>query len=73
MRAASQNMTGGDYEHADDTILQAEKTANTLFGKEIVCLRIRYDDFVYKSILPSEMTDDEKEIFTKILNNIKNR
>ena len=31
VRAASQNMTGGDYEDADATIRQAEKTASHLF------------------------------------------
>lgn len=33
VRAASNQMTGGDYEDPEDVIVQAEKTANRLFSR----------------------------------------
>ena len=40
VRAASENMTGGDYEDADETIVQAETTAKRVFGVTTNCLTI---------------------------------
>jgi DNA replication initiation complex subunit (GINS family) len=73
VRAASQNMTGGDYERADKTIMQAEESGKRLFGEEILGLRVKYSEYIYKYVTPSEMTSEEKDIFNKLLNRIKNQ
>jgi len=69
VRAASQHMTGGDYEDVDQTIIQAERTANRLFGVEVIGLRKEINDNYYDDLqlVPSQLTPKELEI----LNNLK--
>ena len=68
--AASNNMSGGDYEDVDVTIIQAERTASKLFGTNILGLRKEFDDDYYNDVmlLPSEMTPKEKLILDSLLN-----
>lgn len=68
VRAASQNMYGGDYEDADETIDQAEDTGKRIFGKKEVCLKIRYDQYNFRTVRQSEMTQQQRAIFNQLLN-----
>ena len=70
VRAASQNMTGGDYEDVDETIIQCEETAEKLFGVKVKGLRLersREAYFVY--LKPSELNDYEKAILDSLIAN----
>ena len=71
VKAASQHMTGGDYEDVDRTIAQAERTANRIFKKSIIGLKMElnknyYDDI---SLKPSEMNLKQKRILDSLKNN----
>lgn len=44
VRAASNQMTGGDYEDVDETIIQAERTADNIFSSSVVGLRKEIDE-----------------------------
>lgn len=70
IRAASQHMTGGDYEDVDETIIQAKRTADELF--QVNCIGLRkeinenyWDDLHLK---PSELNNKEKDILDSLLN-----
>lgn len=63
IRAASQHMTGGDYEDVDVTIRQAKWTADKLFELSVVGLRKEINDNYYddlhlkpKDLKPFELT-----------------
>lgn len=67
VRAASQHMTGGDYEDVDDTIDQARLTSEDLFSIEVQCLyKIDGPSENGTTILPQHFTSKEKEIFRKL-------
>ena len=70
VRAASQQMTGGDYEDVDETIYQAERTADRIFGTITTVLNKdvsdSYGDNIY--ILPKDFTEKEKYIFDSLMN-----
>lgn len=70
IRAASQYMTGGDYEDVDVTIRQAKWTADELFQESIVGLRKEIDDNYYNDLhlKPTELNGYE----IKILDSLKN-
>jgi hypothetical protein len=70
VRAASQHMTGGDYEDVGMTIIQTERTADRLFQDEVIGLRKEinnnyYDDLI---LIPSELSDYEKIILDNLIN-----
>ena len=71
VRAASQHMTGGDYEDADETIQQAEITAKRLFGVDVVGLRLELDEDWWHDInlLPNQLTPKG----TRILDSLRRR
>jgi hypothetical protein len=69
VRAASQNMSGGDYEDADETIEQAKITADELFAKRVIVLKKelnRRGACLY--LFPNELSEKEKQIFDNLLN-----
>lgn len=70
VRAASEHMTGGDYEDADETILQSQQTALQIFGTTEICLLILIDGNQYNTytVRQKDMTLDQKRIFNILLN-----
>jgi hypothetical protein len=70
VRAASQHMTGGDYEDVDETIIQAKRTADELFQVSVIGLRKEINENYWDSfdLRPDELSPSEK----KILENLKN-
>jgi hypothetical protein len=74
VRAASQQMTGGDYEDVDETIIQSKNTADELFQVSIIGLRKHIDENYWNSmeLKPDELNANEKIILDS-LTNIHNR
>lgn len=74
VRAASYNMTGGDYERPDWTIMEAKEKADDIFQKETIGLRLEIkhkDEYpIYHYILPSEMNEKEKDILNSLLSEL---
>lgn len=70
VRAASQNMTGGDYEDVDETIIQAERTADRIFGKKLRALRIEISDHYWDDLIKTEneLNEYEKIKFDSLYN-----
>ena len=73
VRAASQNMTGGDYEDVDETIEQCERIAERIFSEEVTALRIEVDEHYYNDFLKteSELNDYEKTILDSLTTNAR--
>lgn len=71
VRAASQNMTGGDYEDADDTIDQAQASGLKVFGVLKPCLRVKYADYESLYITEDKLNPEQKIIYLKLLNKFK--
>ena len=70
VRAASNQMTGGDYEDVDETIIQAERTADNIFSSSIVGLRKDIDKNYWNSLelKPNELNVYEKKILDSLVN-----
>ena len=70
IRAASQHMTGGDYEDVDETIIQAERTADRLFQVNVIGLRKEINENYWDDLhlKPTELTQKEKVILDSLLN-----
>jgi hypothetical protein len=70
VRAASNQMTGGDYEDVDETIIQAERTADNIFSSSVVGLRKEIDENYWNSLelKPNELNVYEKKILDSLLN-----
>ena len=70
VRAASNQMTGGDYEDVDETIIQAERTADNIFSSSIVGLRKEIDENYWNSLelKPNELNVYEKKILDSLVN-----
>lgn len=70
VRAASQHMTGGDYEDADETIYQAELTAERVFSVSVIGLKKQINENYWNDLelLPSQFTDYEKMVFDSLVN-----
>ena len=70
VRAASQHMTGGDYEDVDATIRQTKRTADDLFQVSVVGLNKEINDNYWDdiSILPRNMDEKQKHIFDSLIN-----
>ncbi len=70
IRAASQQMTGGDYEDVDETISQAKETADELFKVSVLGLRKQPtdDEWNYFYLRPDEMTPYEKTLLDSLVN-----
>ena len=70
VRAASNQMTGGDYEDVDETIIQAERTADNIFSSSIVGLRKEIDKNYWNSLelKPNELNVYEKKIIDSLVN-----
>lgn len=70
VRAASQHMVGGDYEDVDETILQAENTADRVFSVKVIGLKkeLYENDWSALSIKPQDFTVEEKQIFDSLSN-----
>lgn len=69
IRAASQYMTGGDYENVNVTIKQAKWTADELFSVEVIGLRkqINSNSFDDLKLAPSELSEKETKIIDSLL------
>lgn len=70
VRAASNQMTGGDYEDVDETIIQAERTADNIFSSNIIGLRKKIDDNYWNDLelKPNELNVYEKKVFDSLVN-----
>ena len=71
IKAASQNMTGGDYEDVDDPIDQAWITSERLFQVETLGLIKKVEDegrTSFREILPKNMTNHEKKVMINLIN-----
>lgn len=68
VRAASEHMTGGDYEDIDQTIRQAKTTADEIYGEKVVGLRKQIDDSYFSDVLitPDKMTPEELKLFNSL-------
>tara|TARA_R110000851_G_scaffold47424_1_gene115002 strand:- start:3670 stop:4002 length:333 start_codon:yes stop_codon:yes gene_type:complete len=71
VRAASENMTGGDYEDVDETIIQAERTGEKIYGVETIGLQLEINENYWDDIdlLPNQLTSKE----LKILDSLRTR
>ena len=69
IRAASQHMTGGDYEDVDETIEQAKLTSDKLFQVSVIGLRKEIDDNYWNDLLlkPNELNDYEKKLLDSLI------
>lgn len=70
VRAASNQMTGGDYEDVDETIIQAERTADNIFSSNIIGLRKKIDDNHWNDLKlkPNELNVYEKKVLDSLVN-----
>jgi hypothetical protein len=70
VKAASNQMTGGDYEDVDETIIQAERTADNIFSSSVVGLRKEIDENYWNSLelKPNELNVYEKKILDSLVN-----
>lgn len=70
IRAASQHMTGGDYEDVDQTIIQAKRTADQVFAVSVMGLEKRVNNNSWDNIKlrPEQFTPHEKHLFDSLLN-----
>ena len=70
VRAASNQMTGGDYEDVDETIIQAERTADNIFSSSVIGLRKEIDENYWNSLelKPNELNVYEKKILDSLVN-----
>lgn len=70
IRASNQHLSAGDYEDIDETIIQAERTGNSLFKTSVIGLRKEIDENYWNDIVlkPNEMTQYE----LKVLDSLKN-
>ena len=70
VRAASQHMTGGDYEDVDETIQQAHTTANNIFSVKVIGLKkeLYENEWDALRIKPQDFTAEEKRIFDSLSN-----
>lgn len=67
VRASNQHLSAGDYKDIDETIIQAERTANNLFGKsELGLIKSVKDDWVFIEIKPSDFSTYEKKVFDSL-------
>jgi len=64
VRAASQHMTGGDYEDPEDVIEAANNTFEHIYGVHVECL---YNNGVY--ILPQDFDSTQMVIFNYLKSN----
>lgn len=71
VRAASQHMTGGDYEDVDATIRQAKYTADELYQTKIIGLKKSINENYWEDLhlTPNELTKKEKLILDSLVNN----
>lgn len=69
VRAASQQMTGGDYEDVGETILQAERTSNRLFQVNTMGLKKEIDDYSLHDLYLTldELSNRERYILDSLL------
>jgi hypothetical protein len=70
IRAASQHMTGGDYEDVDVTIRQAKWTADELFGVSVIGLRKQIDENYWNDLhlKPIELSIYESNVLDSLTN-----
>lgn len=68
VRAASENMSGGDYEDVDETIEQAEYTSRIMFESSVIGIRKQIDKNYWNDVYirPDEFNEKEKAIFDKL-------
>jgi enolase len=70
VRAASNQVSAGDYEDVGQTIKQTKWIADDLFQVEIIGLRKEVNEDYYDDILikPEELTPSEVKVFNKLIN-----
>tara|TARA_R110000796_G_scaffold112555_2_gene224122 strand:- start:986 stop:1357 length:372 start_codon:yes stop_codon:yes gene_type:complete len=73
VKAASYNMTGGDYEDVDVTIIQAKITALEIFGNEELALEKYPNNEYYHSVIihQEDMNEADRKIFDDLMLGIK--
>lgn len=71
VRAASEHMSGGDYENIDQTIVQGKWTADELFQAKTIGLRKEINDNYFDDLylIPSDLSKYE----LKVLDSLKRR
>jgi len=67
IRAASQHMSGGEYENVGHTIWQAKRTGLELFGEPRKCLIIATSGYQDYMVPQYQMTEEQREIFNDLL------
>jgi len=75
IRAASQHMTGGDYEDVDDTIREVKYTANDLFEVSIIGLKIEVDEHYFNDLelKPQELNQYQYKVYEDLLSELNTR
>lgn len=70
IKASNQHLSAGNYEDIDETIEQAEQTANNIFEVETYGLRKQFSDgdFDYLDYKPNELNAYEKRILDSLVN-----
>lgn len=69
IRAASKQMTAGDYENVDETIQQAEYTAYHVFSVSVIGLSKIVSTDRSIELKPEEFNAREKAIFDELMHN----
>lgn len=66
--ATNLHMTGGDYEDPEDVIEEASDQSKNLFSVSVPTLyKKEYGSDIYYRMMPIELTQKEKEILSKLL------
>lgn len=70
VRASNQHLSAGDYEDIDETIIQAERTADNLFESNVIGLRKQINEDYFSDVVlrPEQMNCYEKRILDSLLN-----
>tara|TARA_R110000782_G_C14499008_1_gene378351 strand:+ start:43 stop:414 length:372 start_codon:yes stop_codon:yes gene_type:complete len=68
VRASNQHLSAGDYEDVDETIVQAERTANRIFEVSVIGLNKEIDDNNWNDLKlkPNELSVYEKTVLDSL-------
>lgn len=67
VKAASNNISAGDYERIYKTIREASNISNDLFEETVICLSVKLNEDSYRiSITPDHMTNEQMAIFKRL-------
>jgi len=70
VRAANQQLSAGDYEDIDQTIIQAERTAENIFSVKLIGLRKQINDNHWEDLelKPNELNSQQKKVLDSLQN-----